>query len=104
MVEISPAVFSPDNDGRDDVALLSYQVAERGYVANVLIFDADGRLVRSLVRNELLSANGFWKWDGLGESRNKLPVGVYVVFTEIFNLDGKKKSFKNTVVLARRLN
>lgn len=104
MVEISPAVFSPDHDGRDDVAMIHYQVVERGYLANVLIFDAGGRLVRSLARNDLLSLKGFWKWDGLGENMNKLPVGTYVVFTEIFNLDGKKKSFKNTVVLARRIN
>ena len=104
MVEVSPPVFSPDNDGRDDVALIHYQVAERGFVANVLIFDAGGRLVRSLVRNELLSLKGFWKWDGLGESMKKLPVGTYVVFTEIFNLEGKKKGFKNTVVLARIVN
>lgn len=103
-VEISPPVFSPDNDGRDDVALIGYQLAERGYLANVLIFDAGGRLVRQLVRNELLSQKGFWKWNGLGESSNKLPVGTYIVFTEIFNLNGKKKNFKNTVVLARRLN
>jgi hypothetical protein len=102
-VEISPAVFSPDGDGRDDVAMIHYQVADRGYLANVLIFDAGGRLVRSIVRNDLLGLKGFWKWDGLGEGRRPLPVGTYVVFTEIFNLDGKKKGFKNTVVLARRM-
>jgi flagellar hook assembly protein FlgD len=73
-------------------------------VANVLVFDAAGRLVRQLVRNNLLSLNGTWKWDGLGDKQNKLPVGTYIVFTEIFNTDGKRKSFKNTVVLARQLN
>jgi len=32
-----------------------------------------------------------------------LPVGTYIIFTEIFNLQGKKSSFKNTIVLARKL-
>jgi hypothetical protein len=99
-----PPIFSPDNDGRDDVATIQYKVEENGYVANVSVFDAGGRLVRYLVRNELLSLKGFWIWDGLGENRNKLPVGTYIVYTEVFNLQGKKKSFKNTIVLARRLN
>lgn len=103
-LEVSPRIFSPDNDGRDDIASISYKVEEAGYVANVIIFDAAGRAVRHLVKNDLLQLKGGWNWDGLGESRNKLPVGTYIVFTEIFNLQGKKKSFKNSLVLARQLN
>jgi hypothetical protein len=102
-IEISPKLFSPDNDGRDDIATISYRVEEPGYVANVFIFDAAGRLVRQLVKNDLLALKGSWTWDGLGENRNKLPIGTYVVFTEIFNLQGKKKSFKLAIVLARQL-
>jgi len=33
----------------------------------------------------------------------KLAIGTYIVFTEIFNEQGKKDSFKNVVVLARKL-
>lgn len=103
-VEVSPKIFSPDNDGRDDIATIGYKVEEAGYVANVIIFDAGGRAVRHLVKNDLLSLTGSWNWDGLGGQRNKLPIGTYIVFTEIFNLEGKKKSFKNVIVLARELN
>jgi hypothetical protein len=103
-IDVSPPIFSPDNDGRDDIATIRYQLTETGYVANVFIFDAAGRLVRHLAKNELLALQGFWKWDGLGENQNKLPIGTYILYTEIFRLDGRKKSFKNTVVLARRFN
>jgi len=103
-VDVLPKIFSPDNDGRDDIATIHYKVEEAGYVANVIIFDAGGRLIRQLVKNDLLQLKGSWNWDGLGENRNKLPIGTYIVFTEIFNLQGKKKSFKNSVVLARQLN
>ncbi len=103
-IEITPRVFSPDNDGRDDIATVQYKVTEPGYIANITIFDASGRPVRNLVRNGTLGLTGYWNWDGLGDKGQKLPVGSYVVFTEIFNLQGKKKQFKNVVVLARRLN
>ena len=103
-IEVSPKIFSPDNDGRDDIATINYQVEEQGYVANVIIFDASGRTVRHLVKNDLLALKGSWNWDGLGETKNKLAIGPYIVFTEIFNLQGKKKSFKKTIVLARQLN
>jgi hypothetical protein len=103
-IEVTPKVFSPDNDGYDDIATISYQVTEPGYVANISIFDANGRLVRYFVKNALLGLKGSWNWDGLNENGKKLAIGTYIIYTEIFNLQGKKKQFKNTVVLARRLN
>ena len=103
-IEITPKVFSPDNDGRDDVATIQYKTTEPGYVANITIFDANGRPVRNLVRNNTLGLEGYWNWDGLDDKKLKLPVGTYILFTEIFNLNGKKENFKNVVVLARKLN
>lgn len=102
-IEVVPKIFSPDNDGRDDIATIQYQVTEPGYVANITIFDAAGRPVRNLARNDILGLKGYWNWEGLDDKGNKLPVGVYIILTEIFNLQGKKEKFKNAVVLARIL-
>jgi hypothetical protein len=102
-IEITPKVFSPDNDGHDDIATIQYKLSEPGYVANITIFDAQGRPIRYLVKNGTLGLSGQWNWDGLDEKGNKLPIGTYIIYTEIFNLQGKKQHFKNTVVLARKL-
>lgn len=104
MIDILPKVFSPDNDGRDDIAIIQYQITEPGYVANITIFDAGGRPVKNLVRNGVMGLNGYWNWDGLDDKGLKLPVGTYVVLAELFNLQGKKLSYKKTIVLARKLN
>ena len=101
-VTVTPKTFSPDNDGTDDFALINYQMSDRGYVANITIYDASGRPVRSLARNATLAQTGSFRWDGLNDKSLKIPIGVYVIYTEVFNLEGKKKSFKNSVVLARR--
>jgi hypothetical protein len=103
-ITISPGVFSPDNDGRDDVLNIQYKVAQPGYVANIVIFDAAGRRIRNLVRNDVLGNAGGWNWDGLDDKKQALPIGTYVVYTEMFNLQGKKEYFKNVVVLGRKLN
>ena len=103
-VDVTPKVFSPDNDGRDDIATIQYKTTEPGYIANITIYDANGRPVRNLVKNGTLGIQGYWTWDGLDDKRLKLPVGTYILFTEIFNLNGKKEIFKNVVVLARQLN
>ena len=102
-VEVTPKVFSPDNDGRDDLATIQYKTTEPGYIANITIYDANGRPVRNLVKNGTLGLQGYWTWDGLDDKRMKLAVGTYILFTEIFNLNGKKEIFKNVVVLARPL-
>jgi hypothetical protein len=100
VMEISPKIFSPDNDGRDDIAFIRYKMDASGYIANIAIFDAAGRPVRNLVLNGILGVSGFWSWDGLDDKGKKLPVGSYILFTEIFNLQGRKERFKNVVVLA----
>jgi hypothetical protein len=102
-IAISPLVFSPDNDGHDDFATITYRFPEPGYVCNITIFDAGGRPVRYLTRNALCGPGGYFRWDGLDEKSNKLPMGVYVVYAEIFNLQGKSRRFKEAVTLAGRL-
>jgi len=103
-VEVTPKVFSPDNDGRDDITTIQYKTTEPGYVANITIYDANGRPVRNLVKNGTLGLQGYWTWDGLDDKKLKLSIGTYILFTEIFNLNGKKEIFKNVVVLTRQLN
>jgi len=103
-IEISPKIFSPDNDGHDDIATIQYKVSEPGYLATITIFDAAGRPVRVLVNNGTMALSGYWTWDGLNDKNAKLPIGTYIMYTEIFNLQGRKKHFKNAIVLARKLN
>ena len=101
-ITVTPDIVSPDNDGTDDFATISYVFPEPGYVCSITIFDAAGRPVRYLQRNALNGLKGNYRWDGLGEKNQKLPVGIYIIYTEVFNLQGKTKKFKNVIVLARR--
>lgn len=101
-ITVVPEVFSPDHDGIDDLLTIHYSFPAAGYVANITIFDASGRQVRYLQKNSLSGIKGYFRWDGLDDKDRKLPQGIYIIYTEIFNLDGKKRIFKNSVVLARR--
>lgn len=103
-ISISPAVFSPDGDGFNDITSISYNLPQSGFVANITIFDAAGRPVKNLVRNATTSTSGYWNWNGLNDKNNPLPIGTYIILSEFFNLQGKKQVYKNTVVLARPLN
>ena len=100
-VTITPKVFSPDNDGFNDYTTINYQIEETGYTGKLTIFDAAGRPV-TMTQNITLAQKGSIRWDGLDSKNQKVPVGSYVVFMEIFNLGGKRKSFKNVVVVAAK--
>jgi hypothetical protein len=103
IIRVEPRVFSPDNDGRDDVAGIFYKVGVPGYLGTITIFDSRGMTVRHLVRNALLGESGYWNWDGLDDTGKKLSVGVYVVLAEMFNLAGKVIRYKHAVALVRPL-
>jgi flagellar hook assembly protein FlgD len=103
-IALSPRVFSPDGDGADDDAKLSYTLPESGWVANLFVYDATGRKVRHLAKNAVLGTSGTFAWNGLDDTGRRLPAGHYIFYTELFTLEGKKQPYKNVVVLARRLN
>lgn len=102
MISLSPGLFSPDQDGLDDFCYIHFKLEEPGYVANITVFDASGRPVRYLVQNNMMGMEGDFRWDGLDDGHHALPMGIYILKTEIFTLRGKSRQFRNTVTLARR--
>ncbi len=103
-ISVEPEIFSPDNDGYNDIATINYRFDNPGNSLTVYIFDKSGHLVRKLVQNLYAGTKkGFVVWDGLKDDNTKAPVGIYIVFIRIFNLDGTVKEYKRTVVLASKL-
>ncbi len=102
-VVLSPETFSPDNDGVDDVLNISYNFSTPDFVGTITIYDVKGRLVRKLVQNELLGTKGTFSWNGLNDNNEKARIGIYIIYFEVFDLDGNVKSYKKTTVLSGHL-
>lgn len=99
---LSPKILSPDNDGYNDFITIAYEMQSPGFMVTITIFDAAGRVVKNLVRNELAGIKGHWNWDGLGEQGVRLPVGIYVLHADMFDLNGKRSRIKKTLVIASK--
>ena len=56
-----------------------------GYVTNLYIYD-HGRIVKQLLKNELLGAEGTVSWDGVINNGEKGRAGIYIVYFEVFDL------------------
>ena len=102
-VSVEPEIFSPDNDGYNDVVNIWYKFSTPGYTANITVYDSEGRLIKYLVRNELLGTEGSFSWDGTDENNQKANIGIYVIYFEAFDLTGSVKRYKKTTVLGGQL-
>jgi len=101
---IDPAIFSPDNDGHQDLLTISYRIDQPGFVATLKVYDTAGREVRTLWNNELLGTTGAVSWDGIMDGGSKARMGPYVVVMEAYDLDGNVEKYKRTVTLAHMLD
>lgn len=96
--------FSPDDDGFEDFLLLEYELEKPGFLANIQIFDAVGRLVRRMANNELLAESGQFKWDGYTLEGSRARIGVYVVWVELHSPEGAVSHWKEACVVAGKLD
>ncbi len=101
---IEPAIFSPDNDGFQDVLTVAYSFQKAGFVGTMGVFDMAGREVRRLLDNQLLGTAGAVTWDGVQDSGSKGRMGPYVIQLEVYDLSGNVERYRKTVTLAHRLD
>lgn len=102
-ITVSPEIFSPDNDGYNDVLAISYSFDTPGMVGNVHIYDSRGRLIKNLIRNELLAISGTFYWDGITNDKTKARLGIYIVWFEAFDDKGNVKRYKTPCVVGGKL-
>lgn len=103
-ITIDPKAFSPNGDGYNDQLSINYHFGKPRNIVNVRIFDAAGRLVSFLVKNQSLAQEGTWQWEGKSESGQKQKIGVYIILVEIFDQAGQTKAFKKACSITDRLN
>jgi len=101
-IQIDPEIFSPDNDGYQDILYIKYKFETPGNTLAINVFNTSGQLVRRLVNNEYVGTDGVVSWDGLQEDGSKAPVGIYVLYIRVFDENGRVKQFKKTAVLAAK--
>ena len=85
--------FSTDN------YFVHYRLDKPGYRCRAFVYDAMGRRVSIIANNELLGTEGKLLWNGKGSSNRSLVSGIYIVYMEVYNMDGNVKKFRKPVVV-----
>ncbi|KAF0151196.1 MAG: hypothetical protein FD143_2135 [Ignavibacteria bacterium] len=103
-VTISPNPFSPDNDGFEDFAVISFNLPYKLSQIQIKVFDSQGRLVRTLLENRPASSNTSVVFNGLDDNGRALRIGIYILLIEIASDgSGNIEAIKKPIVVARKL-
>ncbi len=98
-IQIEPEVFSIDRAGQD-FAKITYRFEQGGWVANVKIFDQQGRLTKTIANNQTIGFEGFFRWDGDRDDSTKARAGYYMVWVEVFDTKGQVKTYRERIIVA----
>ncbi len=101
LISIPIARLSPDGDQYEDFLEIFYKLPKEGYAASLNIYDADGNLVKKLIRQNLIGTEGTVRWDGetdAGEGVKARP-GIHILYFEVFSPDGDVRREKKAVAL-----
>ena len=100
-VQLTPQVFSPDGDGRDDLLTISYQLPETDYLLRIRVYDEQGRRVRTVTEDLAAGSIGSVYWNGFDDYGLKARAGLYIIHTEAYNrAAGRVRYYKNAVAIA----
>jgi hypothetical protein len=96
IVNITPHVMSPNNDGHDDMLQIQYQFEKDGYMMNAYLFNEKGQFLCKMVDNQLCGTQGDFYWNGL-RNNQRLPEGLYIVMVEMMRMNAKPLRFKKLI-------
>lgn len=99
---IGPSIFSPDQDGFDDILHIEVLDTYPGTISNLYVFDLEGHVVNTLGRGLLLGNHEYFKWDGLNDNGVYASPGHYIILLEMYHPDEGVSRYKHKVAIGRR--
>ncbi len=79
LLDVAPEVFSPDNDGYNDLLEITLTTGGNDWVIGLIITDLQGNRIRVLANNHLAGPSVSYSWDGGGQNGAMQPMGFYVI-------------------------
>lgn len=99
-ISIFPKLISPLSMHLPQYAHIAFTLDRPGNVAQVTVFNAEGKHVNNLATNTLVGTMGSFIWDGTDKYGRRVPMGQYLILVRITDAQGTSRRWKDTVVVA----
>lgn len=103
LLQVEPLVFDPEGSSGPTFTTIRYSLDEVGWVGSFRIYGTGGQLVQVLGENQLLGRQGLYAWTGTDDSGLRVRPGYYVLVVQLFDLSGRVRLIKKTIVIAAAL-
>jgi len=101
-ITFSSTKITPDNDGNEDILIISMNFTGTGNVISVAVFDETGSFVRKIATNLFAGAEVSLNWDGTSDDGTLVNTGIYIVLISVFDDTGKTEKWKKVCTVIRR--
>ncbi len=98
MLSVEPEVFSPDNDGYQDLLNIRVTTPSLGWVIRLWISDLTGRLTRSLANNHIAGPSVTYGWDGETDQGIMAMEGIYLVHLVVYHPVSGERLIKKAAI------
>jgi len=78
-LQVSPKVFSPDNDGYEDLLEITVSPGGHGWSISLRVTDLEGRKIKTLANNHLSGPVAVYRWDGEQDDGRMAIEGIYLL-------------------------
>jgi len=102
-VELSSFYFTPNNDGALDFLTIKINTSEPGMTVNINIYDRYRNHIIELKKDFILGTNNNLNWDGRNKYGLLSECGHYLLLVELFDKNGKLKTYKQSCALIGHL-
>jgi hypothetical protein len=98
---VGPDPFTPNGDGVQDVVQISFRCAP-GSLYDVEVYDQLGQRVCQIASADLSGTENSLTWDGRDSNGRTLLKDTYIIWVNILEVDGTRKTGKKVVTLIPR--
>lgn len=103
LIQIDPEVFDPEGSNGNTFTSIRYELDQAAWIGNFRVYSTAGQLIHVLAQNELLGVSGLLTWTGTDSQGKIVRPGYYILLVELYDLSGKVKIVRKTIVVATRL-
>lgn len=103
IIQIDPPAFDPEGSNGNTFVSIRYELDQPGWVGSFRIYDLAGRRLAALAENEILATKGLYTWTGTDRLGRRMRSGYYILLVELFDLEGRLKTIRKTIIIAERI-